>query len=84
MSNSTKPILDSGMNLLATLQKQMLVVKEQYPDWYAEYEDRDPMTAARADLDFLLESAPTEFVAGLVVGVMLFRQQMAILTGRHF
>lgn len=84
MNTSSTPSVDSNMTLLATLQKQMLAIKESHPEWYAEYEDRDPMTAPRADLEFLLENAPTEFAGGLIVGVMLFRQQMAILTARHF
>lgn len=58
--------------------------EQDNPDWYQRYEDIDPCIATRAEVTTLLESAPDHFCRGLVAGIMLMRQQVAILTGREF
>lgn len=86
MTNPSTPQQDmpDGMELVHYLRQQLVTVKETFPDWYAEYEDCDPVTADSNTLQVLLASAPDRFVAGLIAGIMMFRQQLAILTGRSF
>jgi hypothetical protein len=73
-----------GLPLLLYLREKLVSVREKYPEWYAQYEDSDPVTADSKTLNHLLSTAPDPFVAGLVAGVMMFRQQLAVLTGRPF
>ncbi|CAN0418233.1 unnamed protein product, partial [Phaeothamnion confervicola] len=58
MSKTSNVAAEPGINLLEVLQGQMLAIKEHHPDWYAEYEDRDPITASREHLEELIQTAP--------------------------
>lgn len=77
-------INEHDVTVLLQLQKKMALIKDAHPDWFAEYEDRDPITADQETLSHLLDTAPTEFAQGLIVGIIVFRQQMSILTGRSY
>lgn len=70
--------------VLLHLQQKMIEIREADPEWFAQYEDRDPITADSETLRSMLDSAPNEFAGGLIVGFIIFRQQLAILTGRPF
>lgn len=69
---------------LVRAQQEFAQARAEHPEWSAQFEDADPVTAEREVVEALLESAPTPFLAGLLVGFMMFRQQMAIITGRPF
>ncbi|HWS26698.1 MAG TPA: hypothetical protein VN259_09040 [Xanthomonadales bacterium] len=60
------------------------VLAEQHPQWYQEFEDIDPFVADRADVEDLVRRAPTEFASGMLCGILMFRQQLAAMTGREF
>jgi len=82
MSNESPMRQDTSV--LLQLQEKMAAIKESHPDWFAEYEDRDPMVADREVLAHMLETAPTEFTQGLIVGIVMLRQQIAIVTERLY
>ncbi len=84
MSNTTTEAPGSETSVLMLASRHLAELKESHPEWYADYEDSDPITASREDIDRLLSSCPSEFVQGLLVGIMMFRQQMSIITGRTF
>lgn len=72
------------MSLLETVRLELVRVQAQHPEWFADYEDIDPYTAERRFVEELLEASPTEFARGLVTGILLMRQQIALVTGRGF
>lgn len=82
MSNDAT--MKQDVSVLLSLQEKMVSIKESDPEWFAEYEDRDPMVADRASLKMLLDTAPNEFAQGLIVGVIMLRQQIAIVTDRPY
>ncbi len=84
MTETNATNTDAGVDLLQMLHQQMQSVQANHPDWYADYEDGDVFTASREVLSELVNTAPTDFARGLLVGVMMFRQQLAIITGRSF
>lgn len=63
---------------------QLAEVKEQFPEWYADYEDIDPFVADRELVEHLLKTAPNDYTSGLITGMLLIRQQIAAVTGRGF
>ena len=70
--------------LLEGMRQKMLAIKDQDPQWFAKYEDSDPITAPRETLEMLLDEAPSDYACGLITGIMAFRQQLAIITDRSF
>lgn len=60
------------------------VLAEQHPEWFAIFEDSQAFSAPRSELLELLRAAPDPFAAGLVYGIFLMRQEMAVMTGREF
>lgn len=54
------------------------------PGWTSDFERVDVCIADRADLQALLDNAPTEYHAGLISGAMLVRESIAACTGREF
>jgi hypothetical protein len=71
-------------SFLEEMRARLIDIKRDHPDWYAFYEDEDPMTSDRSTLEQMLADAPTEYAQGLITGIMAFRQQIAILTDRSF
>lgn len=69
---------------LRQVEEQWEPIRREFPAWYADFEDIDPFVAERAFVQHLLETAPTEYARGVVVGIMLIRQQIAMVTGRGF
>ena len=49
-----------------------------------EFEDIDPFVADRVAVEDLVRRAPTEFASGVLCGILMFRQQLAAVTGREF
>jgi hypothetical protein len=72
------------VDLLMQVKGTMDELKSEYPAWCDEYEDVDPITAERASCERLLQTAPNPWAAGLVSGIMLFRQQLALVTSREY
>jgi hypothetical protein len=50
-------------------------------DWYRQFDDMDPFTATRDEIDLLRRTAPTPFAKGYLTGLMIMRQQPAPLQG---
>lgn len=69
---------------LEKLQADMRQLREQHPHWHADFDDLDPFVAERRHVEHLLQTAPTEWARGLLTGIMMFRQQIAAVTGRGF
>lgn len=69
---------------MAAFLQQQKILAEQFPHWYAAFEDIDPFIADRADVESLLKQAPNEFASGILCGIIMFRQQLAVMTGREF
>lgn len=81
MSNNSQVQNTSIESCVAELQD----IANSHPDWWAEYEDAQiDIGSDRETLDRLLKSAPTQFAKGVVFGKIVFRQQIASLTGRPF
>lgn len=81
---SNEATMRQDTSVLLQLQEKMASIKESHPDWFADYEDRDPMVADRQTLALMLETAPTEFAQGLIVGIIMLRQQISIVTERPY
>lgn len=65
--------------------REMQSLAGSHPDWWASYEDAQvDVGCERQVLMDLLSSAPTDLAKGVVFGRILFRQQVASLTGRPF
>jgi hypothetical protein len=56
----------------------------EHPAWLQDFEDLDPFVAVRADVEDLIQRAPTAFASGMLCGIFMFRQQLAAVTGREF
>jgi hypothetical protein len=69
---------------LRTADAALAGVRTQHPDWYADYEDIDPFVADRELVEHLLQTAPDDLTKGLIMGMLLIRQQIAAVTGRGF
>lgn len=80
-SQVAEPKVVGAIELLGA---NMAMVKHKFPDWYEQYEDVDPMIGDRATVEALLNDAPTDFARGLIAGILIFRQSLAIVTGREF
>lgn len=64
---------------------QLNQLREQHPDWFDEYDDAMvDVVADRATMEALLESAPTDFLKGLMYGKLALRMQISNLTERAF
>ena len=57
---------------------------DRSPDWFAYFEDVQAFSAPKSDLMELLRTAPTPFARGLIYGIVLMRQELAVVTGRDF
>ncbi len=64
--------------------RQQQILAAEHPAWYQEFEDIDPFVANREDVEDLVRRAPTEFASGVLCGILMFRQQLAAITGREF
>lgn len=76
---------DPRMNeVCARPQRILAELFDRYPDWAEHYDDTDPFSASREELQDLLEGAPTDAAAMLIFGFIDARVQMAAMTGRPF
>ena len=73
-----------GNAVLHDIDRNRDALRRDHPEWWQDYEDFDPMTAARPVCEALLQNAPTEWARGMIVGIMLTRQSVANITGREF
>lgn len=72
---------------VAVLQclEEMKALEQQYPEWFADYEDAmTDVVASRAEIESLLATAPTDLLRGLLFGTLKLRIQISFLTGREF
>jgi hypothetical protein len=84
MMTTDAQVVGQQKALLEVMKDKMDMIKAEHPNWHAEFEDVDPFIADRAEVERLLQDAPTEFASGLITGIMVIRQQVAIVTGREF
>lgn len=60
-------------------------LEHEYPDWFLAYDNAMvDVCADRATIEALLDSAPTEFLRGMLYGKLAMRTQIAFLTERSF
>ncbi len=60
-------------------------LREQFPDWFDDYDDAMvDVVADRKTIEKLLETAPNEFLKGLMYGKLAMRMQISALTERSF
>lgn len=65
--------------------QEMQRLKEQFPEWFDEYDDAMVDTGAdRATIEALLRTAPNEFLRGMMFGKLVMRVQIAAITERDF
>ncbi len=64
--------------------RQRAFLAEHHPVWFQEFEDIDPFIADRSAVEDLIRRAPNEFSSGMLCGILMFRQQLAAMTGRDF
>lgn len=76
----------SGLNgAVVQCMATMNEMREEYPDWFAEYEDAGvDLVADRAQIESLLATAPTPFLKGMIYGKLAMRLQISNLTEREF
>lgn len=62
----------------------MLVLEEEFPDWFAEHENvlGDALLCSRDDLLVAMATAPNPFLSGMVYMALVMRTQVAQITGR--
>ncbi len=70
--------------LIRACASQLELATDLAPEWFAYFEDSQAFSAPKADVLELLRSAPTPFAAGLMYGIYLMRQELALMTGRDF
>jgi hypothetical protein len=65
--------------------QSMQAFKDQFPDWFDEYDDAMVDSGAdRATIERLLRTAPNEFLRGMMFGKLAMRVQIAAITERAF
>lgn len=87
MSNTTQQPSPSAAPAPAVRQcmAHLNQLREQHPEWFDEYDDAlVDVVADRQVLEQLLESAPNEFLRGLIYGKLAMRAQISALTERSF
>jgi hypothetical protein len=52
--------------------------------WLDRFDAIDPFISSQADVQFLIDTAPTPLARGLVIGVDMFRRQLEAVTGRPY
>lgn len=72
---------DIGVQLM---QQSFERLRIDHPQWFAEFEDADPIIAPKSELVELLRTAPTEFAQAYLLGIYNFRVQLSVLTGTVF
>lgn len=62
----------------------MLVLEDEFPDWFAEHENPlgDALLCPREDLLVAMATAPNPFLAGMTYMALVMRTQVAQMTGR--
>lgn len=53
-------------------------------DWVWQFDVVDPLTADQQIVRQLHETAPTEYLKGVIGGILMMRESMALITGREF
>lgn len=76
----------SGLNgAVVECMTTMNQLRQEYADWFAEYEDAGvDLEADRQQMEALLQSAPTPFLKGMMYGKLAMRMQISNLTERAF
>jgi hypothetical protein len=64
------------------ITEYMHVLARQHPDWFARLDAIDPDLASREDLEQMIETAPTVFLAGYLYGKLTMRVQLDAITRR--
>jgi hypothetical protein len=72
---------DIGVQLM---QQHFAQLRIEHPEWFADFEDADPIIAPKSVLEDLLRTAPTEFAQAYLLGIYNFRLQLSVLTGTEF
>lgn len=70
--------------LIRMLSDRFAMVADERPDWWAYFEDCQAFTAPKEDILELARCAPNDFAAGVMYGIYLMRQELAVITGRDF
>lgn len=64
---------------------EMEILRSQFPDWVAAYDDLLPdAVATREEMASMMVAAPTPFALGLMWGKFTSRQEIAAHTGIAF
>lgn len=70
---------------MAQVERHWYEIRQNYPDWYARYDELMPdTTATRSEMAALWASAPTPWAAGVVYGKFTLRLETSAHTGRPF
>lgn len=85
MSNTSKPTNPSPSPAVLECMTYLNQQRELHPEWFDEYDDAMvDVVADRQVMEQLLDTAPNEFLRGLMYGKLAMRQQIATLTERAF
>lgn len=76
--------MSDAASYMDVFDRQRKILADAFPLWYQEFDDIDPFVADRASVEDLVVRAPNDFAAGVLCGVLMFRQQLAAMTGREF
>lgn len=70
---------------MAQVERHWDEIRQNYPDWYARYDELMPdTTATRSEMAELWATAPTPWAAGVVYGKFTLRLEISAHTGMPF
>ena len=75
---------ESARAHLEVVMDHRKILAAEHPEWLQEFEDIDPFVADRGSVEDLVVRAPNDFAAGMLCGILMFRQQLSAMTGREF
>ena len=64
--------------------EQMESAKAADPDWVWLFETVDPLIAEQRVVKQLHETAPNLYLKGVISGILMMRESIALVTGRGF
>ncbi|MDF2461835.1 MAG: hypothetical protein K0Q43_70 [Ramlibacter sp.] len=75
----------SGVKAVAgTWADEIQRIKVIAPEWHEDFEESDPFIAPRPVVQRLMDTAPDAWARGLIMGIDMFRVQIAACTGRVY
>lgn len=75
--------LNGGM-VTAEIYLELESARSVDPDWVWQFEIVDPLIADQQIVRQMHESAPSDYLKGVMGGILMMRETIALVTGRGF